>query len=804
MANAKADGTAPPGSGGTKRSPSKPGGVKVGGGTPKKGESKSPRRDKRDQETRKSGATSGGAKTRLRKKSTERKTPTQNGEDEEIRAGRVRVKKEVIEGRLPISEWVGMIGDTAKAAITIQDDTVTKTPKRNQDAMKEGDEATHSPAVKRINADGRVLDFEPFADDSRKETEDTKGMEVDPIEIEGKDEGGQKNRDDTTKQPMTKKDNERTTVVNPYNTTTQDKDDKDPTPQKGNTTKDAELTLTWAQKANSPQSHLKTHERIREAHESYFEVGFIIKAMESNTPMEETITKLREVIRALLLRAKEIDRKSKINPWSDDCELPTIAKYEDIPFNPRHLKTYLCPNRMGLGLRAGSNNGWRVRITTRISRQEFLHHWGLSKREFTKVQYVTLREAPLQNSTYHAAGYFLNSSDGQITEELEKALTEELGFQVGINYKPAALDKRAADQMWVEAKKQKMRAPEYIQTKTFFKHAPFAQQVYAPTRAQAHQAAMTLSQKYGSPEANSQYPRLPDGTRMRFIAASIYLDMQGRATAANLFHQQVKFQTTEVTATIPIRDPNQKFPTQNDRTMQQLLLDLKDSDREDEPFFRHLRKKFHWNFKTDEYEVSIHGQMYQRSAGILRNLKQVVTKEYGPEVGEAILDGENDAVLDHQSRGGMSGITIATEDRYLNGPAKFIIEGLENVRIGKDKSLAELRKEEQDAHTMNIKSTTSGMSGETGNTVPDCDAYMSITTTQTHRGNLKDGNEARSQDQGTKSTTTNTNTDDPSGSKRNSPNGGWIVKGGAAAAKALAQHVASSLTPGGSAGGGYP
>ena len=799
MANEKANGTEPPGGGTNRRNSAHSEAGRGGGGTLRKEAPKSPKQDKSGEETKHRSPKTGTTKPNGRQTSAERKEPSINAREQDKRRAQVSVKTEVIEGRLELSDWVGMLGATAEEAIIVPDDNVDRTPKRKQAVMKEGGKGKHSPPVKRTNAAGRVLEFDLCADEDMKEIQ---GRAQDPIELDGKDAGAME-ENETSASDKKKDAKTRKPVRDPYKKAEKTKDD-DPTPTKGNKTKDGDNPVTWAQKVNSPQTTLKTHERIKEAHDSYFEAGFIINSMGSSTPMEETITQLREVIRAILLRAKEIDRKSKINPWNDDCELATIVKYEDIPFNPRHLKAYLSPIRMGLGLKAGNNNGWRVRITTRIPRKELLHHWGLSKRDFTKVRYVALREAPLQNSTYHAAGYFLNSSDRQITEELEKEISEKMGFKVGIHYKPAALDKRAADELWGEAKRQKKKAPEYIQNKTFFKHAPFAQQVYAATRAQAHEAATKLSNKYGSSGKDGQYPRLPDGTRMRFIAASIYLDMQGRATAANLFPQQVKFQTMEVTASVPIRDPYQKFPTQGDRTMQQLLLDLKDPEMGEEPYFRHLQRKFHWNHKVNEYEVSIHGQMFTRSAKILRELKKVVTKQYGQEVGEAIMDGDSDeATFDHQSKGGMSGITIATEDRYLNGPAKFIIEGLENVRIDKEKSLTEIRKGEEDAHTMNIRSTTSGFSGETGNTVPDYDAHTTITTTNSHnKGNTTGSNDYGSQKQGTQSTTTNTNTDDQSGSKRNNSNEGWIVKGGAEAATSLAHHVAAALEPRG--GRDYP
>ena len=475
----------------------------------------------------------------------------------------------------------------------------------------------------------------------------------------------------------------------------------------------------------SPQTKLQTHDKIKEAYDSFFDVTFQLPYMEQNPTIAVCSEVLKAKLTAVLTRAKEVDRKAKINPWHEEVDLPTITKIEDIPDNPMILKSYLSPLRKEGRLNTGRNNGWRLRITTHIKRDEFLHYWGLSKREFTKVEFITLRETPLQHSTYHAAGFFINSSDGQLIEELEEALSEDLGFKIGIRYRPGTLDKRAADELWKEAKKAREAAQGYEKSRVFFRKAPFAQQVYAPTRQQALQAAAMLSKKYGTPEEDGQYPRLPDGTRMRFVAASVYLDMQGRATAANLFPQQIMFQTMAITAPIQVRDPFQKFETQENKTMHQLLMDLQDEEMSNEPFFRHMTKKFHWNYKTKEYEVSIHGQMYERASKVLRNLKQVMTEKYGREVGDAIKDNDIQEEREQVSKGeGMSGISITTDDRYLNGPAQFIIVGMENINIDKGKTLEEIRKGGSDDNTMNLKSTTSGFTGHTGNTVPDCNRHM--------------------------------------------------------------------------------
>ena len=63
---------------------------------------------------------------------------------------------------------------------------------------------------------------------------------------------------------------------------------------------------------------------------------------------------------------------------------------------------------------------------TPYSKDGILHYWGgLTNQDLTNVEYMMPQEAPFQDSTYHEAGYFLNSSDGHIIEELEKRISKE-------------------------------------------------------------------------------------------------------------------------------------------------------------------------------------------------------------------------------------------------------------------------------------------------------------------------------------------------------------------------------------------
>ena len=150
-------------------------------------------------------------------------------------------------------------------------------------------------------------------------------------------------------------------------------------------------------------------------------------------------------------------------------------------------------------------------------------------------------------------------------------------------------------------------------------------------------------------------------------------------------------------------------------------MDLKDDTQSDEPYFRYIKKRFHWNFKTMEWDVSIHSKMYPAAAQILKNFKAFMTETYGTEVGDAILDADpyNIRSDNAESTTGAtsSGISIATEDRYLNGNAQFIITGLENVQLHTAKPPEDIRKDDED-ETMNIKLTGSGFTDHTGRTVP--------------------------------------------------------------------------------------
>ena len=566
-------------------------------------------------------------------------------------------------------------------------------------------------------------------------------------------------------------------VSNPYTRKTvptielvENESEEDRTPKQGQVTQTSD---TWANavKRTSPQKKLKTHERIKHAHELLGEVSFIVgRNCDDIIPAIEASI-LREVLIHALKRGKEVDHKCVINAYHADTNLPTIKKAEDVPLGLHAIRAYMphiqIPPRH---VKKGKNTGYRMRMSFSIEPDEFLHYWEMSKRTYTKVPYLTLRKTPMQDSTtYNTAGFFINSSEKQCTQQLRETLSETLGTPIGLQFRPAAVDRHSQDALWQAAKKDSPSPREV------YLRAPMALQVYAKSQAQARHVASELYQMYGK-QVNGHYPRMPDGSRMRFVPASHFLDMKSRPIALRLLKQQILFARNTVAAPIPVKDPNQRFPEHDNKTMQELLLDLKcsDNEKDDEPYFRHVTKKWTREYNSNAFEVEIHNNMYGEAANILRKLPEILERTYSKSVADALTalpqDGETELSQD------VSVITLDTEDRYMNGKAQFIFTGLETLQDAASPPQEEER-------SMNVRSTTSGLTGHQTIGSQDTHPTSTLTEVDAHLGRLQPGHQISSRMEE-----------------------GWNRVGTEEDTKRLARQVMEATTPdpGGNTGGQYP
>ena len=250
-----------------------------------------------------------------------------------------------------------------------------------KDLNNNGQEIETSTGGEEASQIGRTI--ETINDEDMEERASAKEMEN-----KGREE--EKDTDVTTKK--TKENATRTSVTmtpNPYkkpnrDTSQQEHNNTPPTSTQKENHKSNESTpvqgnksyvpIAYAAATKSSQTKIRTHEKVMETHDSFYEISFFVRKMSNDPSIGEIRLELAAQLRSILMRAKEVDRKAKINAWDDRADMPTLSRLEDIPLGTANLSAYISPNRQGVIPRRGRNSNWRIRITTRIGRAEFIHH----------------------------------------------------------------------------------------------------------------------------------------------------------------------------------------------------------------------------------------------------------------------------------------------------------------------------------------------------------------------------------------------------------------------------------------------
>ena len=209
--------------------------------------------------------------------------------------------------------------------------------------------------------------------------------------------------------------------------------------------------------------------------------------------------------------------------------------------------------------------------------------------------------------------------------------------------------------------------------------------------------------------------------------------------------------------------------------MQELILDLRCEEKDNEPYFRHIVKKWTREYNPDAFEVEVHNNMYTEAAKILRKLPEVLEAKYGKKAAEALTYSHQEIeTIESQE---ISVITLDTEDRYMNGGAQFIFTGLETLAQTTQNHTTQIEE-----RSMNVKSTTSGLTGH--QTVGSRDMM------EPHHMDV---------DAGIGSTPPTNGVTEP-------PDGGWTQVGSEADKKKLQRQVSDAMAPnpGGNQGRQYP
>ena len=493
-------------------------------------------------------------------------------------------------------------------------------------------------------------------------------------------------------------------VMNPYKTTNNERNS--PTSKRSQ-------EVSYAAATQQTQTNLITQEKKRSKHSRRYEVAFNIEKSATETT-EQEITHFREVLSNILRRAKKVDKKAMINTWKEGSTMRTIETERDLPFTIADYKMYLTHPYPEKKLQNGKNSAWRINLTYSIPPELFIHYWERSKRELQEIPYNSLKDAPMQTERYYNCGSLINSSDGQETKQLVEQLQKEMKIPINCSFRTAPLDRQASEEMWKNAYAEKRKGNGSV-----FTHAPLSLNVYTNTAENARRVAKYMLTKYGHQE-QGQYPRLPDGSRMRFIPASRFLDMAGRDTAKAIFKNQIRFNSDNIRYRLPINDIYKKFKQHGDRTMMELLLDLQCKEKQNEPYFRHIVRMWTKNPSEKNYQVSVHTQMQEEASAIIHKLAETLRQEYDEEVANEVES--TDEIEDMNMKGTMSMSTttmsLDTNDRYMNGSARFIIEGMEALNTNDNKeTLTEKKLKEDDNFTMEVDSEGTDNTLETTRTM---------------------------------------------------------------------------------------
>ena len=599
------------------------------------------------------------------------------------------------------------------------------TPKR---IMIERDEETEET---QLNAIDQIVTTPPQVRRENKQPgiERANNTKTNDEESENKNQTDAKSNEEYDEDETPKKTNEATkkpALPNPYQRASEV-----PTTPTSNTGRDQKISYATA---TQNQTKIINQEKKRGKHNGRFEITFQVNDKEITNSSEKEMEHLRMILCQILKRAKKIDRKAMINTWKEGSTMRTVEHEKDLPFTTKDYKMYLNHPYEEKKIQHGKNTMWRVNISMSIPVHLFTHYWEQSKREYKDIPYVALKIAPMQTERYYTCGTFINSSDGQLKEQLIQGLSDEMKIKIDCSFRSAPLDKRSSEELWKKAYEKNRTGQGSV-----YRHAPLAMNVYTANADNARKVAKYLLENYGQQDSEGQYPRLPDGSRMRFIPASRYLDMTSAGTAKNLFQNQIKFNADHIKLNLPVTQVHKRFPQHDNKTFMELLLDMQCPEKENEPYFRHVVKKWSRDPTTVKYQVSIHTQMRDVSVKMIIDLHSEMQQKYDDEVAAVINTQEQEEEIRAETSIGATTLSLDTNDRYSNGSAKFIIEGMEALNTDDAApTLNEQKQQENDNYTIGIDSDGTNNTRETFRTADGTATRYGTQTTYSNQGTSRE------------------------------------------------------------------
>ncbi len=424
----------------------------------------------------------------------------------------------------------------------------------------------------------------------------------------------------------------------------------------------------------------------------YVEIAFSLQNVKEEVTQADQVEHMKKVLKHILHRGRNIagDKKFGIQPIFSEAiskwNLGTIMKTDDIvSLNYEKLCAYLSHTEQKklsnkkFYFKNGTNNRWRIKFTViGVPWRKFCHLHQMSKYdESIDGMYIPFKPSPTQGEYCYKLGFLMNSSDKQLVEDIEKDLTSTYNTPITIKYDNMPGSYGKVNKLWKEAKKQAGPTQDMsIQAKW----NPQALCIYTTETNPRNRSTIVekLIADKSKQDKNEEYPLMAGGARMRFVPAYEYLAKVDQEKCDHLVAANIELKKNAVDYALPMNSDTLSLllPTIG-KTVGECILNLYDSTTQ-EMIFRHFTRGWSKNYEDRPVRVSCMKKMSEKAEKVLRNLTDILSDVYGKEMETLLAPCQQTEVV-------VPTLRIDINDRYYNGKAKCIIEGMEKLQQYEDK-----------------------------------------------------------------------------------------------------------------------
>ena len=390
-------------------------------------------------------------------------------------------------------------------------------------------------------------------------------------------------------------------------------------------------------KSRDPPADKESIERKTPTDQHYIRIRmqFVGEGKSTTTYQDQ----LRTLIYDTMQCAKAIDPQAALYPWKNESSLKVINGNEAKLMSKEILEKYIdIPvkiERKMIDGRMYYRNG--LKIKTKCDVDTFVDLWNNKKYENNKEspfkKWKSVKRAEMQNfSRGYSIGYFVGTVERGDYSTINKALQEEFGKAVEVSFQTVE-QKGVTPKVWSYARDMAEKKYENIYSKEYkrekFMHSPSGLVVYVGEKSLVKLTKRKISLKYGILE-NNQWPKMKDGSRMRFIPI-LPGEVKNKKTHQNLFdHLMVQSisKAYDMKMDLKVWDIHTKKDYLGNKTLEQVIHEVESKDKKGIPLFKHIVKKWSQDPSKENWEVAISPSMYDEAAEYLKKLHFTLKQKY--------------------------------------------------------------------------------------------------------------------------------------------------------------------------------